>query len=81
MNPICRVSFVYFCTCNVTYYFVLQLNQLKADLQDLLFSDKWTPDAYLIARVYVPDDFERDDKDDFTDNERYTSYNMCVSFI
>ena len=54
---------------------------MKADLQDLLFSDKWTPDAYLIARVCVPDDFERDDKDDFTDNERYTSYNMCVCHL
>lgn len=36
-----------------------ELTQLKADLQDLLYSDKWTPDAYLIARAYVPEDEDK----------------------
>lgn len=30
-----------------------QLMQLKADLCDVLYSHKWTPDAYLMARAYV----------------------------
>lgn len=33
-----------------------ELNQLKTDLRDVLYSHKWTPDAYLLARAYVADD-------------------------
>ena len=47
---------------------------MKADLQDLLYSDKWTPDAYLIARAYVPED-----EDKHTQSPQYstdTGYNI-----
>lgn len=27
--------------------------QIKADLRDVLYSHKWTPDAYLMAKAYV----------------------------
>ena len=49
-----------------------QLVQLKADLQDLLYSDKWTPDAYLIARGYVSSEAldKNDDKIELTTNEK-----------
>ena len=30
-----------------------QLNQLKSDLRDVLYSHKWTPDAYLLAKAYI----------------------------
>ena len=33
--------------------FSLQLMQIKADLRDVLYSHKWTPDAYLMAKAYV----------------------------
>ena len=47
---------------------------MKADLQDLLYSDKWTPDAYLISRAYVPED-----EDKHTQSPQYstdTGYNI-----
>jgi len=40
--------------CLITCY--LQLSQIKADLKDVLYSHKWTPDAYLIARAYIDDE-------------------------
>ena len=36
--------------------------QIKADLRDILYSHKWTPDAYLLARAYVADETNRDGK-------------------
>ncbi|XP_065190048.1 uncharacterized protein LOC135820918 isoform X2 [Sycon ciliatum] len=30
-----------------------ELGQLKADLNDLLYSNKWTPDAFLLAKAYT----------------------------
>lgn len=33
-----------------------ELSKLKSDLNDALYSDKWTPDAYLLAKSYVTDD-------------------------
>lgn len=35
---------------------IFQLSKLKSDLNDALYSDKWTPDAYLLAKSYVTDD-------------------------
>lgn len=35
-----------------------ELMQIKADLRDVLYSHKWTPDAYLLARAYVADERE-----------------------
>ncbi len=32
-----------------------ELLQIKADLRDVLYSHKWTPDAFLMARAYVTD--------------------------
>ncbi|XP_011402829.1 PREDICTED: uncharacterized protein LOC105312133 [Amphimedon queenslandica] len=40
-----------------------ELFQLKADLEDLLYSEKWTPDAYLIARAYIPPTGAEDKED------------------
>ncbi|XP_022095824.1 coiled-coil domain-containing protein 74A-like [Acanthaster planci] len=33
-----------------------ELSQLKSDLKDVLYSHKWTPDAYLLAKAYVADE-------------------------
>lgn len=33
-----------------------ELEQIKADLRDVLYSHKWTPDAFLLARAYVNED-------------------------
>ena len=37
-----------------------QLTQLKFDLKDALYSHKWTPDAYLLAKAYIVDDEARE---------------------
>ena len=29
---------------------------MKSDLREVLYSHKWTPDAYLLAKAYVADD-------------------------
>ena len=41
---------------------VPKLTQIKADLRDVLYSHKWTPDAYLMARAYISDESEADTK-------------------
>ncbi|XP_013412048.1 coiled-coil domain-containing protein 74A-like [Lingula anatina] len=33
-----------------------ELNRLKSDLRDVLYSHKWTPDAYLLAKAYVAEE-------------------------
>lgn len=33
-----------------------ELSQLKTDLRDVLYSHKWSPDAYLLAKAYVVED-------------------------
>lgn len=33
-----------------------QLDGLKSDLRDVLYSHKWTPDAYLLAKAYIAED-------------------------
>ena len=33
-----------------------QLSKLKSDLNDALYSDKWTPDAYLLAKSYMAEE-------------------------
>lgn len=35
-----------------------ELDRIKADLRDVLYSHKWTPDAFLLARAYVADEKE-----------------------
>ena len=35
-----------------------ELDRIKADLRDVLYSHKWTPDAFLLARAYVVDEKE-----------------------
>lgn len=41
-----------------------ELERLKSDLRDVLYSHKWTPDAYLLAKAYVAeDDAKADGKD------------------
>lgn len=37
-----------------------ELTRLKADLKEALYSQKWTPDAYLLAKAYVVDEGTRD---------------------
>ena len=34
--------------------------QLKSDLRDVLYSHKWSPDAYLLAKAYVVEDEGKD---------------------
>lgn len=46
-----------------------ELTQIKADLRDVLYSHKWTPDAYLMARAYVSDETEADAKGTITKTE------------
>ena len=38
------------------YIIHFQLNRVKSDLKDVLYSHKWTPDAYLLAKAYVSDE-------------------------
>jgi len=38
------------------HLFSFQLKQLKLDLRDVLYSHKWTPDAFLLARAYILDE-------------------------
>lgn len=38
-----------------------ELEQLKSDLRDVLYSHKWTPDAYLLAKAYIAEDDKKDD--------------------
>ncbi|XP_063396071.1 coiled-coil domain-containing protein 74B-like isoform X2 [Mytilus trossulus] len=33
-----------------------ELDSLKSDLRDVLYSHKWTPDAYLLAKAYIAED-------------------------
>ncbi|XP_071945384.1 uncharacterized protein [Antedon mediterranea] len=33
-----------------------ELTRLKADLKDVLYSHKWTPDAYLLAKAYIAEE-------------------------
>lgn len=33
-----------------------ELSKLKSDLNDALYSDKWTPDAYLLAKSYMAEE-------------------------
>lgn len=35
-----------------------ELLQIKADLRDVLYSHKWTPDAFLMARAYISGDID-----------------------
>ncbi|GFR91315.1 coiled-coil domain-containing protein 74A, partial [Elysia marginata] len=39
-----------------------ELDRLKLDLRDVLYSHKWTPDAYLMAKAYVAEDDRKDDE-------------------
>ena len=41
-----------------------ELERLKSDLRDVLYSHKWTPDAYLLAKAYVAEDDARADGKD-----------------
>ncbi|XP_069135505.1 coiled-coil domain-containing protein 74A-like isoform X2 [Argopecten irradians] len=37
-----------------------ELERLKSDLRDVLYSHKWTPDAYLLAKAYIAEDDAKD---------------------
>ena len=39
-----------------------ELVQIKADLRDVLYSHKWTPDAFLMARAYITDNPDHPDQ-------------------
>ncbi|XP_060564742.1 coiled-coil domain-containing protein 74A-like isoform X2 [Ruditapes philippinarum] len=43
-----------------------ELDNLKSDLRDVLYSHKWTPDAYLLAKAYVHEEEHKDDDKDKT---------------
>ncbi|CAH1802639.1 unnamed protein product [Owenia fusiformis] len=38
-----------------------ELMHLKSDLRDVLYSHKWTPDAFLLAKAYVAEEKEKTD--------------------
>ncbi|XP_055861182.1 uncharacterized protein LOC106073048 isoform X1 [Biomphalaria glabrata] len=38
-----------------------ELNQLKLDLRDVLYSHKWTPDAFLMAKAYIAEDDRKEE--------------------
>ncbi|XP_076434951.1 coiled-coil domain-containing protein 74B-like [Babylonia areolata] len=38
-----------------------ELERLKSDLRDVLYSHKWTPDAYLLAKAYIAEDDKKGD--------------------
>lgn len=40
-----------------------ELERLKSDLRDVLYSHKWTPDAYLLAKAYIAEDDKKVDSD------------------
>ena len=46
-----------------------ELRQIKSDLRDILYSHKWTPDAYLLARAYVADEKPCKDSEDEHDKD------------
>ncbi|XP_065890498.1 coiled-coil domain-containing protein 74B-like [Dysidea avara] len=52
-----------------------ELSQIKADLKDVLYSHKWTPDAYLIARAYI-DDEERPELSTMPPNTANSKQNL-----
>lgn len=37
-----------------------ELDRLKSDLKDVLYSHKWTPDAYLLAKAYVAEEDQKE---------------------
>lgn len=39
-----------------------ELDSLKSDLRDVLYSHKWTPDAYLLAKAYIAEDDAKTEK-------------------
>ncbi|XP_053376287.1 coiled-coil domain-containing protein 74B-like isoform X3 [Mercenaria mercenaria] len=41
-----------------------ELDNLKSDLRDVLYSHKWTPDAYLLAKAYVAEEEHKDEDKD-----------------
>ncbi|XP_062614350.1 uncharacterized protein LOC134276083 isoform X2 [Saccostrea cucullata] len=40
-----------------------ELDGLKSDLRDVLYSHKWTPDAYLLAKAYIAEDDAKSTQD------------------
>ena len=38
------------------FLLILQLHRMKADLKEVLYSHKWTPDAYLMAKAYIAEE-------------------------
>ncbi|XP_025091079.1 uncharacterized protein LOC112562201 isoform X2 [Pomacea canaliculata] len=39
-----------------------ELERLKSDLRDVLYSHKWTPDAYLLAKAYIAEDDKKEEE-------------------
>ncbi|CAL1529912.1 unnamed protein product [Lymnaea stagnalis] len=39
-----------------------ELDRLKLDLRDVLYSHKWTPDAFLMAKAYIAEDDRKEDE-------------------
>ena len=56
-------AWIYISVANLLSYcfLLLQLERLKSDLRDVLYSHKWTPDAYLLAKAYVAEDDAKTD--------------------
>ena len=49
-------------SCLVCNLIFVQLTELKQGLKDALYSQKWTPDAYLLAKAIVNDPTDADSR-------------------
>lgn len=47
-----------------------ELSKMKSDLRDVLYTHKWTPDSYLLAKSYLPDDETYESSNEPRDNQR-----------
>ena len=57
-------------------YIIPQLLQLKADLQDLLLSEKLTPDSYLLAKSYI-----NSDQQEVPISKKWAHHNILKSIV
>ena len=54
--------------------------QIKADLRDVLYSHKWTPDAYLMAKAYVVGREEEEEGERWDPCSSPWSINMILQY-
>lgn len=50
-----------------------ELSKMKSDLRDVLYTHKWTPDSYLLAKSYLPEDENYESSTESKDNQKQSS--------